>query len=269
MISAPDSPAPLHQSQSYWNAAAEKYGDVFTGTRVGRMWREAVQIEIEAVFPPGSVVLELNCGTGIDAIDLANRGVKVLACDISSRMIELAQQNATAAGVRDRIDFRVLATEQLALLETEILFDGALSNFSGLNCVQDLAAVRSSLSLHLKPGSRFLLCMLGRYGIWQRLWHLGRGEWSSVLRTPRTKQVGDSVVVRYPSRSSIINSFSPDFKLRRWKGIGIAVPPSFLEHWCTRFPRVTQCLSQIDQQFGGAPVCRHFGACILFEFEKV
>ena len=269
MISASDSSPFLQQSQSYWDAAAEKYGDAFTGTHVGRMWREAVQIDLEAAFTPGSVVLELNCGTGIDAIHLANRGVAVLACDISLRMIELARQNAVTAGVRDRIDFRVLATEQLARLETEILFDGAFSNFSGLNCVQDLAAVRSSLSRRLKPGARVLLCMLGRYGIWERLWHLYHREWSQVLRTPQTREVGDSVVVQYPSQRSIVEVFSTDFKLRRWKGIGIAVPPPYLNYWCTRFPRVTQCLAQIDQRIGGAPIFRRFGACILFEFEKV
>jgi SAM-dependent methyltransferase len=212
--------------------------------------------------------LELNCGTGIDAIHLATRGVAVLACDISSRMIEQARQNATAAGVSDRIDFRVLATEQLDTFDTDILFDGAFSNFSGLNCVQDLAAVRSSLARRLKPGSRVLLCMLGRHSIWQKLWHLAHGEWSRAMRTPRTRDVGNSVVVQYPSRKSIVDVFSPDFKLRRWKGIGIAVPPAFLEHWCTRFPRVAQCLNEVDQRIGGAPVFRHFGACILFEFQK-
>lgn len=268
MRSAADGSTSLHQSQSYWNAAADKYAEVFTETQIGRMWREAVQTELDNAFPPGSVVLELNCGTGIDAIHLASREVTLLACDISSRMIELARENAAAAGVGEKIDFRVLATEQLATLETATLFDGAFSNFSGLNCVQDLAAVRTSLSQRLKPGSRLLLCMLGRYGIWQRLWHLARGEWRRALRTPQSTQVGNSVVVQYPSRKSIIEVFSPDFILRRWKGIGIAVPPAYLERWYSRFPRVAQYLNRVDRQIGGAPLLRHFGACVLLEFEK-
>ncbi len=259
----------LEQSQSYWNEAAEKYEEAFTETRVGRMWREAVQRNLDAAFLPNTVVLELNCGTGIDAIHLAARGVDVVACDISSRMIELARQNAIAAGVQSRIDFRVLATEQLATLQTEMHFDGAFSNFSGLNCVQDLAAVRNSLASHLLPGSRVLLCMLGRYGIWQRLWHLAHGEWNRAIRTPRTTDAGSTVMVQYPSRRSIVEIFSEDFRLCRWKGIGIAVPPAFMESWCTRFPRATQYLNQLEQQIGGARGFRHFGACILFEFEKV
>lgn len=258
----------LRRSEAYWNAAADKYAEVFTETRTGRMWREAVQADLEAAFPPGAVVLEMNCGTGIDAIYLARRGVAVVACDISLRMIEIARQNAAAAGVRDRIEFRVLATEELSTLEEGRLFDGAFSNFSGLNCVRDLVAVRSSLVSHLKPGSRLLLCMLGRYGIWQRLWHLSRREWSRAIRTPQTRDIGGAVLVQYPSRSSIIDSFSIGFELRGWKGIGIAVPPSFLENWCTRFPRVTQGLNQLDRRIGRAPILRHLGACILLQFEK-
>ncbi|MDQ1693068.1 MAG: hypothetical protein QOH85_603 [Acidobacteriaceae bacterium] len=268
MSSATDTTAPLQRSQSYWNAAAERYGEVFTETRIGRMWREAVQRDLDAAFPPSTVVLELNCGTGADAIHLASRGVAVLACDISSRMIDIARQNATEAGVSEQIDFRVLATEQLATLDTDMCFDGAFSNFSGLNCVQDLAAVRTSLAARLKPGSRVLLCMLGRYGIWQRLWHLARGEWSRALQIPRTREVGNAVVVQYPSRRSIVDVFSVDFKFRRWKGIGIAVPPPFLEQWFTHFPRVMQCLDEVDKRIEDVPILRHFGACILLEFEK-
>lgn len=268
MSSDSGSAATQRQSQSYWNAAAETYAASFTGTWIGRMWREAVQMDLDAAFPPGTLVLELNCGTGVDAIHLANRGVAVLACDISARMIELARQNAAKAGVQDRIDFRVLATEQLDTLDEGMLFDGAFSNFSGLNCVQDLAAVRSSLARRLRPGSRVLLCMLGRYGIWQRLWHLAHGEWGRAIRVPQANDKGHSVAVHYPSRRSIVEVFSVDFKLRGWKGIGVALPPAFLQRWCIRFPRASQCLHRVDQRIASAPFFRHLGACILFEFEK-
>jgi SAM-dependent methyltransferase len=258
----------LQLSQAYWNAAAETYKQAFTGTLVGSMWREVVWRELDAAFQSGSYVLELNCGTGIDAIHLAQRGVSVLACDISSRMIELARQNAVGTGVEELLDFRVLATEQLATLQAGTIFDGAFSNFSGLNCVQDLAAVRRNLACRLKPGSRVLLCMLGRFGIWQKLWHLAHRNWNQVFRSAQSIDVEGAIKVQYPSRKQMVALFSPDFKLQRWKGIGIAVPPAYMEHWAVRFPQLTECLNHIDSLIGSAPVLRNLGGCILLEFER-
>jgi SAM-dependent methyltransferase len=266
---APVQSESLQLSQAYWNTAAETYKKAFTGTLVGSMWREAVWSELDAAFQSGSYVLELNCGTGIDAIHLAHRGVSVLACDISSRMIELARQNAVGTRVEELLDFRVLATEQLATLQGGTIFDGAFSNFSGLNCVQDLAAVRRSLACRLRPGSRVLLCMLGRFGVWQKLWHLAHGDWSHAFRSVQSTDVEGVIKVQYPSRKQIVALFSPDFKLHRWKGIGIAVPPAYMEHWAVRFPQLTRCLNHIDSLIGTVPMLRNLGGCILLEFERI
>jgi SAM-dependent methyltransferase len=259
----------LELTQAYWNAAAETYKQAFTGTLVGSMWRQAVWRELDTTFHAGSYVLELNCGTGIDAIHLAQRGVSVLACDISSRMIELARQNAVEKGLGKHLEFRVLATEHLGTLQAGTIFDGAFSNFSGLNCVQDLAAVRRNLACRLKPGSRVLLCMLGRFGAWQKLWHLAHRDWNRVFRSPPSTDVERAITVQYPSREQIVALFSPDFKLHRWRGIGIAVPPAYMDHWAVRFRQLTHCLNHIDGMIGSLPVIRNLGGCILLEFERI
>jgi ubiquinone/menaquinone biosynthesis C-methylase UbiE len=258
-------------SQGYWNAAAENYAQAFTDTFVGKMWRDAVWRELDTGFEPGARVLELNCGTGIDAIHLAHSGISVLACDISSRMIELARQRAAATSVSGLLDFRVLPTEQLATLESEAAFDGAFSNFSGLNCVQDLIEVRRNLARLLKPGSRVFLCMLGKFAPWEKLWYLAHADWKNAFRTfqsSRETSAQGEVKVQYPSRKKIVELFEPEFTLRKWKGIGIAVPPSYMERWAIRFSKITECLNTVDQVIGNIPVLRSFGGCLLFEFER-
>ena len=52
--------------------------------------RGATQRRLEARFSAGHRVLELNCGTGEDAVFLARRGVRVLATDLSGAMVEAA-----------------------------------------------------------------------------------------------------------------------------------------------------------------------------------
>jgi ubiquinone/menaquinone biosynthesis C-methylase UbiE len=261
----------LQLPQAYWNDAAEKYDQAFAGTLVGKMWRDAVWQELDAGFEPGSRVLELNCGTGIDAIHLAHRGVSVLGCDISSRMIELARQNAAGQDLRPCPDFRVLPTEQLSTLGSELIFDGAFSNFSGLNCVQDLAEVRRNLARLLKPGARVFICMLGTFAVWEKLRAIAKRDWKNVVRTFQASDSASAqsgVKVRYLSSRKIADSFAPEFKLRKWKGIGITVPPSNLEHWAGRFPAITRSLSRVDRLIGGLPLVRNFGGCILLEFER-
>ncbi len=250
----------LKLSESYWNEAAETYPRAFTETSVGKMWRDAVWREIETAFAPGSRVLELNCGTGIDALHLAQRGVSVLACDISSRMIELARNSVMATDRSDLIEFRVLPTERLAEVEGNAIFDGALSNFSGLNCVRDLIGVRRDLARLVKPGSRVVLCMLGRHALWEKLRRLGCATGGSSAPA--------GVNVQRPSRKCLAKVFAPEFLLRKWKGIGITVPPAYMEHWAIRFPRFTRGLDRVDRLISGLPVWRSLGACILFEFER-
>jgi 2-polyprenyl-3-methyl-5-hydroxy-6-metoxy-1,4-benzoquinol methylase len=261
-------PQALQLSTEFWNTAAGRYERVFTGTSVGKMWRDSVWRELDSRFESGARVLELNCGTGIDAIHLAQRGVSVLACDISPRMIELARMEASATPVFNRIDFRVLATEHLTALGTSESFDGAFSNFSGLNCVQDLCAVSRNLGRLLRPAASLFLCMVGDRPALGTLWRLVHGNYKSASRSSARTAPKAAVKVYNPSRKQIVDSFAPEFTLRRWKGIGIVVPPSYMEEWASQYPAFTSRLNRIDQLISGFRAFRSWGICTLFEFER-
>lgn len=160
--------------ETYWNKVAETYDQIFPHTLVGRVQRDIVWHELERVFQPGRRILELNCGTGIDAVHLAESGVTVLACDISPRMIEIARQRLRSTALEGLVEFRALPTEDIAGLEGKGCFDGAFSNFSGLNHVRDLSAVARNLARLLKPVPELcyawprVLCPLKWRGIWLR-----------------------------------------------------------------------------------------------------
>jgi SAM-dependent methyltransferase len=182
--------------------------------------------------------LELNCGTGVDALHLAERGVKVLACDISPRMVELARERVATAGFGNAVDFRVLATEEIARL-----VDGAFSNFSGLNCVQNLAATADDVVGLVRPRGRILLCMIGRFVPWDLVWFGIHGDFRRAVQrlgrgTSRNVE-GSIMTVQYPSAREIAGAFASGFDLRKWTGVGIGVPPPYMEHWARRFPRIT------------------------------
>ena len=262
----------LQSAETYWNAAAETYEQKFTGTTIGRARRRAVWHDLERAFRPNERILELNCGTGIDAVFLAAKGVQILGCDIAPRMIELARDLAAQAELPNPPDFRVLPTENLIALEQEGPFDGAFSNFSGLNCVEDLSQVAQDLGRLLKPRARFLICMMGRFVPWEILWFLAHGRPQRAflrLRDYRTSCAGVSgLTVQRPAVSQITRQMEPTFRLLRWKGIGITVPPSYLENLACRFPTLIDRLAGVDQHIGELPLFRDMADCVLLEFER-
>lgn len=67
----------------------------------------AIARQHAALFSGLDVVVDPHCGAGADSIAMARSGLRVLASDISTRRLRLAQQNAEHFGVAERIEFRV------------------------------------------------------------------------------------------------------------------------------------------------------------------
>lgn len=264
--------ADWRSAQRYWDAAAETYEQDFSGTLIGRTRRAAVWRQADRLFQPGQRILELSCGTGEDAVHLAERGVRILACDLSPRMIELARARVEAARCGDRVDLRALANEEIGKLAEQGPFDGAFSNFAGLNCVKDLRAVAADLGRIVKPGGRLLTSMIGRFVPWEVTWRLAHLDFPRAFERRRrgAKRVvdGATVRVRYYSIGEIRRAFSPEFRLLRRRGIGVFVPPSYLEGWARRLPRTTRALAAIDERMGGWPLVRDMADAVLLEFER-
>ncbi|MDE3179969.1 MAG: class I SAM-dependent methyltransferase, partial [Acidobacteriota bacterium] len=202
-------------------------------------------------------------------------GVEVLACDAAPRMIEVARRRLTRLGIENLIELRVMATERIPELEGADPFDGALSNFGGLNCVEDLRPVARDLGRLLRPGATALLCMLGRSAAWEIAWYLAQGKPRKAFRRfQRGGAIGrlaDGVTVRvhYPSVRAVARIFAPEFRLLRFKGVGVTVPPTYVEPFARRFPRALQALAQVEAQISGWPVLRNLADHVLFEFQRV
>jgi len=256
-----------------FDALASTYDEVFTASPIGRAQRLAVWNEIDRVFDPGMRILEINCGTGEDALHMARRGIRVVACDVSASMLHVATRKTLALPDSSRPRFIQLATEQLAEIR-DPQFDGLLSNFSGLNCVADLHACAADLAPLLKPGASALLCVFGRHCAWEIVWYLLRGQPQKAVR--RRARAGvearlddtSTVIVRYPSVFDMKRSFAPWFRLRTRKGIGIFVPPTFLDRTAQRHPRALNAAAVADRCISRLPLFRDLADHILFRFER-
>ena len=256
-----------------FDSLAAKYDDLFTRSMIGRAQRGVVWDALIDTFEPGSQVLELNCGTGEDALFLAGHDVSVLACDASAQMIDTARRRMQSEDPEAPIEFRVLATEHLSKLGRGELFDGAFSNFSGLNCVADLHLTAHQLAGLVTRRAPVLICLSTRYCIWEIAWFVLHGQFRKAFRRTSgfaTVKVGEfSVKVYYPTLRAIKKTFSPYFRMRWCTGIGIAVPPSYLEPMVRKHPRVLNLLRAVDRVVSPLLWFRTVGDHILICFERV
>lgn len=253
---------------------AVTYDSTFTNSVIGSVQRKSVWMEIDRTFTPAQRVLEINCGTGVDALHLASRGVHVTACDSSPRMIQVARQRTAPAEVSAIVDFRVLPNEQIGAMRHERPFDGILSNFSGLNCMADLSYLAYDLAHLVKERGKMVLCLFGRLCVWETCWYLLRGNIRKAVRRLTQGEHTDDHSARhepkiwYHSVRQLRSTFSPHFRLMSWKGIGVAVPPSYLEFLTGRYPRLFRLASEIDPYIGGYPGFRALADHMLLTFER-
>jgi len=257
-----------------FDAVAIRYDETFTSSRIGKAQRNAVWSELTKTFHPGDRILEIGCGTGIDACFLAAHGVQVVACDPSAQMIEVAMRRIQERGLQKRVTPIVLSAEQITSLHEDELFEGTFSNFGALNCVEDLTRVARDLAKLLKPGASAVLCWMGPVCAWEMIWYLAHGNREKAFRRTNRQGViakiadGARLHVHYPSVKLLASTFAPEFRLKSIKGIGVAVPPSYLEPWAQRHPHLLRICEQVDSWTARCPGIRVLGDHILARLER-
>jgi ubiquinone/menaquinone biosynthesis C-methylase UbiE len=252
---------------------AREYDDVFTKSMIGRAQRDVVWSMLIQIFQRGDHILELNCGTGEDALFLARNGLSVTACDASEQMIQIASGRLRKEAPGVPVQFNLLPTERIHDLKTTTMFDGAFSNFSGLNCVPDLKQTAEDLATLLPPGAPLLVCLSNRFCLWEMLWFVLHGNFRKAFRRcsgHATAKVGEFTVdVYYPTGGNLQTLFSPAFVLRSCAGVGVTIPPSYVEAWIRNHPKLLSMLRTIDKTISSHPGFRVLGDHVLLHFERV
>jgi SAM-dependent methyltransferase len=104
---------------------------------------------------PGARVLDVPCGTGRHAVELASRGYTVLGVDVSPEVLAAAAERIAEAGVTSL----ELRQGDMRDLPRKAAFDGAFCWWGSFGYLGDEgdAAFFAAVAGSLKPGSRFAL----------------------------------------------------------------------------------------------------------------
>jgi SAM-dependent methyltransferase len=255
--------------QGTFDLLARDYDREFTLTNIGMLMRQAVWRRLEQCFRPSQRVIELNCGTGEDAVFLGRRGIRVLATDASTAMIEEASAKVRGAGLAEAVEVRRLSIEELCELKTRP-FDGALSNFGGLNCVDDLRSVGRALADQLRPGATAVLCVMGPVVPWEWAWFLARGEVGKAFR--RLRSGGSDwrgVRIRYPGIFELRSAFLPSFRMKRAAAVGALLPPPYARVWAEKHPTMLGWLNRWERRLETVPPLPWLADHYVLELERV
>jgi SAM-dependent methyltransferase len=229
-----------------FDRVAAGYDAAWTTTAIGRAQRALVWRHVDPLFRRGQAILDLGCGTGEDAAHFAARGIAVHAVDSSPEMIREAArrggfttQVARVEEIAERgADHRFLWSVRRDIAGATGQYDGALSNFGALNCVEDPAKVARNLAAAVRPGGHVAICVMGRFCVWETLHYIARLQFGKAFRRLSRGPVPSSMGVRvyYPTVAELRAAFAPAFRCERWMGIGLLVPPSYvrLPGWLVR-----------------------------------
>lgn len=212
--------------------------------------RHQVYRHVSSFMKQRSEVLELNSGTGIDALHFVRQGHSVYATDLSDGMIEQINLKIQQHQLENR-----LASQQLSYTELDKLnrkkFDYVFSNFGGLNCIDDLTRVTKHLPALLTPGGYVTWVIMPPVCLWELVsFFTGNGK-KAFRRLNKNGVVahleGEYFKTYYFSLSQIKAAFGAKFKFVKSEGLCALSPPPSRGDFPAKYPRLYPSLRKLDQ----------------------
>ena len=216
------------------------------------MWRC-----LDATFAPGARLIDLGCGTGLDAIRMAKLGHDVTATDWSPQMVQRTGDRAELEHLGDRVRAIAVGAHELQRLDGRAIYDGAYSNLGALNCVPDLASVSDECARLLKPGGALVFSVIGRICPWEIAHYLLRRRWARVkVRYSRglvpVSMNAHTVWTRYYGPREFYREFRRHFRLTRYRGLCVLAPPPYMTWVRERHARWYERLRRMDRRNSNA-----------------
>ncbi len=233
--------------------------------------RRVVMDYFLSLLPDHSRVLDINCGTGIDTVEIARRGHRVKGIDVSSTMISFARENILTAGLSTAAEVSVGDYRWLPV--PELPFDAVLSDFGGINFTNDLDSVFSSVGGTLGAGGIFLINGVSHFSLMEFLAFATKGKFRTAFRrlSGGTAKIGGrEVVLYYHSRNAFVQiGRRHGFRLVDSFGLNILAPPLWADHFFVSHPKIAAFLEEIDNSVRRLTMFRSIGDFVVLLFEKV
>ncbi len=222
-------------------------------------------------IPAGSNILELNAGTGVDAVFLADNGYSVMATDISDVMISEIQAKIKSEKAK-KIEARTLSFNEIDTIPDNN-FDAVVSNFGGLNCINDFNKLSGDLSAKLKPNGLFIAVVMNKICPWEIFYYIVTLKFSEAFRRFRKKGImadlnGEKVITYYFTPGEFTAAFSRNFTKVKLFSLGMKTPPPYLLGIYNRLRPIVKLWMKLDEIFMALPIINKLGDHFIIVMKK-
>jgi len=250
------------------------FDDQYSGDAIIGYKRERVRNHVLRYLPENSHILELNSGTGEDAIFFAGKEHYVHATDISQGMQEQLMWKVKGLNLNSRITNERCSYTALDQLRNKGLYDLVFSNFAGLNCTDEFDKVLKSLPALLKPNGMVTLVILPKFCLWETLL-LFKGKFKTAFRrffsaNGRTAHVeGHYFKCWYYNPSYITKRLADQFNVLSIEGLCTIVPPSYMEGFAEKHPSTFTLLKKWEDRLKSRWPWKNIGDYYIISLRKI
>ena len=259
-----------------FDAIAKGYDLSFTFSEIGTLQREIVRNYLESSILKESKlnILELNSGTGADAIWLAKYGHRVLATDISEKMLDIIKQKIESEGFSSQVQTINVDIARIQDYHFNEIYDLIFSNFGGMNCIQqnELRQFPEAISKLLQDNGRIILVVMSKYCIWESFYFLFKFNLKNAFRRysdggATANLNGLDLRTYYYTPKQIKKMFSKFFNVVAIKPVGFAIPPSYLEKFFSTKRKTLKLLERIERYFSNKSFVANFSDHYLIDLQ--
>lgn len=248
--------------EQYENLSKENYCDIYR--------RNIIRKHVERFLNPNDTILEINAGSGIDAVYFAKAGYNVLATDIADNA-EVYINNKIKAEDLKNLEFQKCPFTDLNRIENR-KFNHIFSNYGGLNCTNDLEGIFSQFKDLLYPNGFISLVIMPKFYPWEMATFL-KGNKNAFRRWKKNGVLANInahlIPTFYHSPNRIKKAMGKDFKTVSTKNIGTFYPSlhynSFEKH-----PKAIRFLMHFDTWLNDTfLVPKGIGDYFIITFQKI
>jgi ubiquinone/menaquinone biosynthesis C-methylase UbiE len=233
-------------------------------------WRKQVYAHVGRFMKPDSRILELNAGTGTDAVHFVNLGHTVHCIDISEGMIRQIEDKRVHRHLEAKITCEVCSYGSLEKIKGP--FDFVFSNFGGLNCIDKLEKVTVQIPALLKTSGFVTWVIMPPVSLWELAWLL-KGQRKNALRRFQKDGTtahleGEYFKTYYHSLNTIVKAFGNGFELVAVEGLGAISPPPSEIHFPSSHPGIYKVMRGLDKACRGHFPFNRWADHIIVTFQK-
>jgi ubiquinone/menaquinone biosynthesis C-methylase UbiE len=217
---------------------ASNYDSVLSRSAIGQLQRKQVWRYLQKITPQlsGLEILELNCGTGEDAMLFSEKGFNIVATDVSEEMLKVTIQKANQFSMQSKVSSLYLELDSFDETVFDKKFDLIFANFGGLNCInpESLQMLLRKIPPILNPRGRFIGVVMPKFCLWETAYLIMKFRLKKAFRRLTNKEVLRS----FEGTHIKMWHYNPS-QVRKWAGekfskiatipIGFALPPAHFE----------------------------------------